>query len=371
VIAWDLLGDRRLNRPFSAPPRTAMVFPTVWSNSPTDLAPGGISVPVAGLAVAATADGGSFAVPDDRGYLDLLDTRTLTRRRIPISPGTQLSAVALGPDGRTAAATTASGHLRFSGRGGSLGPLLPAYGDPPAAAWSLAFSPNGRWLATAGIPSPSLRLWDAQRRRIVSASRLSPYSIAADVTFSPDGTRLAAAVNDANGATAIEILSVPQLAQLNTIHVPAGKTVQFSPDGRLLVFGDTQGRVWLYDTHTWRPHGRPLAAHIGPVDTVSVSPDGHTLATTSNDGSTRLWDLPSGRPIGTALPGSAQHDTAAAFIDHGNRLVTLSDNGQGHLWDVQARSWARRACQIAGRTLSRAEWNNVLPERTYAPACAA
>jgi tRNA(Ile)-lysidine synthase len=81
--------------------------------------------------------------------------------------------------------------------------------------------------------------------------------------------------------------------------------VQFSPDGRLLAFGDVQGRIWLYDTRSWRPRGRPLPAHAGAVATVNFSPDGQTLATTSGDGTTRLWDVPSGRPIGTALPGLA------------------------------------------------------------------
>jgi WD40 repeat protein len=260
---------------------------------------------------------------------------------------------------------------------GRLGPLKPT-GDPkggqPAPydfAWSLAFNGDGRWLATAGFPIPSLRLWDAHRRKIVATSILAPYGLAADVTFSPDGTKLAAAVNDAKGAAAIEILSVPQLAPLKTIHAPAGKAVRFSPNSRLLALGDDHGRVWLYDTRTWRPRGRPLAAHTGAVNTVSFSRDGQTLATTSDDGTTRLWDVPSGRPIGTALPGPAHHDVAAAFVDGGNRLVTLDDNGRGHLWDIQTRSWARRACEVAGRTLTRTEWNDTLPERTYAPACAA
>ena len=115
----------------------------------------------------------------------------------------------------------------------------------------------------------------------------------------------------------------------------------------------------------------PLVAHTGAVDTVNFSPDGRTLATTSDDGTTRLWEIPSGRPIGTALPGLAQHDTAAAFVDGGHRLVTLQDTGRGNLWDIQPQSWARRACQVAGRTLTRAEWNDALPERAYAPACAA
>jgi WD40 repeat protein len=107
------------------------------------------------------------------------------------------------------------------------------------------------------------------------------------------------------------------------------------------------------------------------VDTVNVSPDGQTLATTSDDGTTRLWDVASGRPVGAALPGLSGHEPTAAFVDGGTHLVTLHDNGRGDLWDIQPRSWSRRACQVAGRTLTRAEWDDALPERTYAPACAA
>jgi WD40 repeat protein/DNA-binding SARP family transcriptional activator len=371
VIAWDLAGSRRLDQPFRAAPRRPMVFPlVVRGDSPTQLAPRGIPVPVAGLTVATTPGGAHFAVPDDAGYVDVFDSRTLARRRLPVRPGTQISAAALAPDARTAAALTANGHLRFANLNGSLGPLQPAYArDQDAAAWLLAFSRNGRWLATAGLPPPSLRLWEVSHRKIVSTTLLSPYGIAAAVAFSPDGTKLAVAAHDPEGTgAAIEILSVPQLAQLKTIRAPAAKSLEFSPDGRLLVLGDDQGRVWLYDTHTWRPRGHPLIAHTSAVDTVNISPDGRTLATTSNDGTTRLWDVASGRPLGAALPGLAQHDVAAAFVNGGSSLVTLYDNGQGYEWDIQ---WARRACQIAGRTLTRSEWNNALPERTYAPACAA
>jgi WD40 repeat protein len=322
---------------------------------------------VAGLAVAATPDGGSFAVPDDAGYVDVFDSRTPTQpRRIAVSPGKQVSAVALAPDGRTFAATTTNGGVRFGDLRDRrpLGPLERAYA---VAAWSLAFSGDGRWLATAGDNEPSLLLWDVHRRRIVYTSDVS----AAAVTLSPDGTKLVAAVHDNDGATAIEILSVPRLALLKTVHARAVKTVEFSPNGRLLVFGDDEGRVWLYDTRTWRPRGRPLIAHTDALATVNFSPDGHTLATTSDDGTTRLWDVPSGRPIGAALPGPAGHYVAAAFVDGGTRLVTVYDNGRGYLWDIRPQSWARRACQVAGRSLTRAEWNNALPERTYAPACAA
>jgi WD40 repeat protein/DNA-binding SARP family transcriptional activator len=373
VIGWDLAGDRRLDRSFTAPRRSATVFPGSESGD-NGLSPTGTALPVAGFAVAPTPDGRGFAVPDDAGYIDVFDSRTLTRTdRIPVSPGRQVAAVALSPDGRTVAATTEDGRLRFGDlrHPQRLGPPQ-AVTDLPV--WSLAFSGDGHWLATAGdntSTDPPLELWDVHSRRRAYATLLSPRTATpTDVTFSPDGTKLAAAMIDPEGATAIEIFSVPQLAQLKTLPADAGTSLRFSPDGRLLVFGDVRGRVWLYDTRTWTPRGNQLVAHTGAIVTVSFSPGGRTLATTSDDGTTRLWDVPSGRPIGTALPGPAQHYVAAAFVGGGTHLVTLNDEGHGSLWDIQAESWARRACEVAGRTLTRAEWDDALPERPYAPACA-
>lgn len=381
VIAWDLTGDRRLDRPFTAPTRSATVF-LVSGNGPTSAeptgaavpAPTGTTLPVAGFAVAPTPDGRAFAVPDDAGYVDLFDSRTLAQTgRVPVSPGRQVAAVALSPHGRTVAATDEDGHLRF-GDLRHLQRLGPPQAASDEAVWSLAFSADGRWLASAGdgtYSHPQLQVWDVRSRRVAYSTLPSPRTAAAtDVTFSPDGTKLAAAVIDPEGTTAIELFSVPQLTQLKTLPADAGTSLRFSPDGRLLAFGDVQGRVWLYDTHTWTPRRNPLVAHTGAVDTVSFSPDGRTLATTSDDGTTRLWDVPSGRPIGTALPGTSRHYVAAAFVDGGTHLVTLADDGRGSLWDIQPESWARRACEVADRTLTRAEWSDALPERTYAPACA-
>ena len=202
VIAWDLAGDRRLSRSFTAPRRSATRFPGSGTG-PTSFDPAGTSVPVAGFAVAPTPDGRGFAVPDDAGYVDVFDSRTLTRTdRIPVTPGRQVAAVALSPDGRTLAATTEDGHLRFGDlrHPQRLGPLQ-AVTDWPV--WSLAFSGDGHWLATAGdtiSTGPPLQLWDVQSRRRAYTALPSPRTAAAtDVAFSPDGTKLAAAVIDPEG----------------------------------------------------------------------------------------------------------------------------------------------------------------------------
>jgi hypothetical protein len=59
----------------------------------------------------------------------------------------------------------------------------------------------------------------------------------------------------------------------------------------------------------------------------------------------------------------------AAFVAGGTGLVTIGRDGRGNLSDLRPESWARRACAIAGRTLSRSESHDVLPKRSYAPTC--
>jgi len=238
VIAWDLTGNRRLDRPFSAPPRGAMVLPAQdRGTNPADLAPEGNSLPYAGLAVAATPDGGSFAVPDDAGYVDVFDSRTLAlARRIPVSPGTQVSAVALAPDGRTVAATTADGRLRFADLSGRLGPLLPAYGTDPTdrAAWSLAFSGDGRWRATAGISGAPLLgpllLWDVRDRRLVNSSQLPPYWLSSSnrTPLSPTGIVRSAATRSTSSRTTVAGVSsraIPTAGSIRPRPRPVKSTV--------------------------------------------------------------------------------------------------------------------------------------------------
>jgi WD40 repeat protein/DNA-binding SARP family transcriptional activator len=349
VVEWDLTGARGFGRSFTTP------------------RPGRPPAPPQGVAVAVTPDQTRFAVPDPTGRVDRFDSRTLTENgRTPVSPGTPVTGVALAPDGRTMAATTADGHLRFGDLSTTrtVGPLLRDHAD---RAWAPAFSGDGRWLATAGSDQ-AVHLWDMRRRMMVGTYFVLD-GVAVNLSISPDGTKLAATIDDQLGHGELDIISVPQLEVLTKAHAPAGDWGQFSRDGRTLLYGDDAGRTWLYDTRTWRPRGRPLAGATGPILTANLSPDGRMLATTSTDGTTRLWDVASHRPIGTALPGIANHDVAAAFVEGGTHLITVYDNGRAYSWDVRPRSWAQRACDIAGRTLTPAEWQDALPNRRYTPAC--
>jgi hypothetical protein len=101
---------------------------------------------------------------------------------------------------------------------------------------------------------------------------------------------------------------------------------------------------------------------------LAFDPGGKTLATVTVHGTARLWDVASLHQIGLALPGPSAVATAG-FDPDGSHLVTLYEEGTGVVWDVDPDHWKQRACSVAGRSLTREEWEELLPERSYQPAC--
>jgi WD40 repeat protein len=211
-------------------------------------------------------------------------------------------------------------------------------------------------------------VWDARRRTRVKTIAF-PGLYPVDLGASPDGGRLAVTLVAAYASSLeLQILSLPGLMVLRRIVLRLGYAGRFTPDGKLFVEGDGDGALRTYDASTWKPRGSAMPAARGGVVSVSSSRDGGAAATTYLDGTARLWDLTSRRPLGPALPGP-RNAVAAVVVGRGTHLATVSSDGRGYLWDVRPSEWMRRACDVAGRTLTRAEWREALPQLPYAPAC--
>ncbi|HET6856535.1 MAG TPA: hypothetical protein VFH94_05495, partial [Streptomyces sp.] len=227
-----------------------------------------------------------------------------------------------------------------------------------------AFSADGRLMATTSFSDPVL-LWTLRSGRPVGRPRRYFTSLdSRDVSLSPDGRTLAVA------SVGVEIVDVATL-RLRTV-LPASESVllaRFTPDGRFIVGVSHEGWARLWSTETWRPTARPLAGHTGEVLSQSTSADGRTLATGSTDGTIRLFDVRTQQPLGAPLPGRPNRPVAPQFTPDGAYLFALTNEGRPYRWDVRPSTWARHACDVAGRTLTRTEWTDALPGRDYAPAC--
>jgi WD40 repeat protein len=348
VIAWDLTGGRGMSRPFR-----------VGAPRPAALA-------------AVTASGATFAVVSERGGVDFVDSRTLQPvGRIASAPGNaarpraRTTSIAIAPDGRTLAIGSADGAVRFADvrQRRPLGAPEIAHVGPVLA---MAFSPDGRWLVTGGRDH-ALYAWDV-RRRATASLYIGLVGRPRSLSVSPDGKTVVATIVHEDGNGELNILRMPRLTLAAQKPAARGGQTHFSRDGRRLFYGDDAGQIWTLDTRTWRPMGPPVRGGPRP-GRFALDPDDRLLATTSGDGGTQLWDVSSGRPIGGPLPGVAGGAALAAFVAGGTAVVVVGRDGQGALWNLRPASWARRACAIAGRTLTPSEWRDALPERGYAPAC--
>jgi RNA polymerase sigma factor (sigma-70 family) len=123
------------------------------------------------------------------------------------------------------------------------------------------------------------------------------------VTFSPDGKVLATGGSDGN-VRLWDVRTGKVLMSFGTKHSAAIHAVMFSPDGKTLAAaGDAKGkidgpslRVWNVATAEEQANFR---GHLAPVWSVAYTPDGKRLASTGDDSAVRLWDVASGNELWT------------------------------------------------------------------------
>ena len=167
--------------------------------------------------------------------------------------------------------------------------------------YALALSPDGR-TAAAAQPDGSVPLWSVETRQQVGALTGHAGPVGA-VAFSPDGRGLVTAGEDGTvrlwDATTHTQVGEPFVGHTGPVH-----SVAFSPDGWLLATGSVDGSVRLWDVATRKQVSDRHLRHHGPVRSVAFSPDGATLASGGEDRAVRLWDVGYARDVEAALCAS-------------------------------------------------------------------
>ena len=355
TFAWDLEGDRGLVRQFAAD--RAFV--------PDD----GDELP-RGLAL--RPDGRTLAVGHSDGMVDLVDARTLRRRRSFRAMGGFVSALAFSRDGRLLAVAGQHGRLtlwdpRTLRAVGKLGAAQPAKRSPSrltAPSWPPPKSAptRGRTTRAAGsasgisaaVPPPDSTCRLPQRPCSPSVPT------AGGLRWPPGGRSTEVRDVDAAGDSSPGC-AAPQ----------DHRAVAFSPDGRLIVTGDYDGTAQLWSTENWKPIGRPLTGHDGlRLLWLGFTRDSTTIAKAGQDGTIELMDV--ARPAGSdRVERPARQLPRAALEPDGQTTFAVSDQRAALRWNLSPDAWKRHACRIAGRELTPLEWADALPGEPYREICRA
>jgi WD40 repeat protein len=307
----------------------------------------------------AYTDGGQLLLP---GFAGVVAWDPATRSVVPqgmIRAADSTGVVAVSADGKMIAVGRRDGSvdLWHADTWVQSGPSLPSQNE---ALIALAFSRDGSLLA--GISDHTVLLWDLRNR-----TSLEPLTTTTathtSLAFGADGL-LAVASDQRIGLW--DTASRTRVAYLNQ----DAYGLAISPDGALLAIARFSELV-LWDVRASEVIVRFPSPSNSSFEVAAFDPTGTLLASGDLNGDLFLWDVATRRRLGTLNGGFLARPTISsiAFDPDGRTLAAADGNGAVFLYPVDPTAWTDRACDIAGRNLTRAEWATYLGDIPYETVC--
>ena len=203
---------------------------------------------------------------------------------------------------------------------------------------ALAFSPDGKLLATEGGPNTELgalpegdfpaTVWDVQTGKMQFRLGGHQDSIAS-VSFSPDGNAI---VTSSGDSTARLWTSDGQLVKELRGHTRPLSLALFSPDGKFVVTASADNTVRVWDSLDGKLITE-FRGHSQAVNEVAFSPDGQFIITADDDQTARLWPFHPGEAGTSSTIESWEHSAAVTSIacsPNGSEVAATTRDGK--LW---------------------------------------
>ena len=236
------------------------------------------------------------------------------------------------------------------------------------AAVSFSFSPDGSLLA-AGDYNGGLKIWETGAwKELVSLTGTTSGSVSAivgpdgdlvvestSVAFSPDGHWLAATRD-----RSIDVWAVPGGNRTKQIGGQVFTALAFSPDSKQLASADfITHLVEIRDVESGEVK-LSIRRNQEKVSSLAFSPDGLWLAGSGTDHTIRLWDVATGGELRTFSAHTGKVN-AIAFTPDGRWLTSASDDGSLRVWNAATGDTAALLCAMSGSK----DWVVVTPDGLF------
>jgi WD40 repeat protein len=296
--------------------------------------------------VGASPDGQTLAYEDDSGAIRLVDADSAKERRTIALPGAEYSQLTFSPDGQfLAGGGTSGGNVHVIVRDVATGEIChrwdwPKGRDPHSKVESLCFSPDGSRLAAAVFRQSAIYLWDLTAGHQIAQV---PHPNVYGISFSPNGKTLATAGWDRT----IRFWETETGVLERDIQVPNDRqrgedsrmyTVCYAPQGGMLATAHMDGtvRVWQTDNLAPRQSFKVPGAFI--YGAMTFSPDGLWLATGARVGSVELWDPLAGKKVLNVGEHQGYGHTVS-FGRDSRTLVSGGDDGVCYVWNLRRSNY--------------------------------
>jgi WD40 repeat protein len=197
--------------------------------------------------------------------------------------------------------------------------------------YSLAFSPDGKSLATGSVDE--IFFWDTATGQCLATIKKLSNSIIA-LAFSPDGKTLASA--DRGKTLRLWDVATQKERCEGQKSEHAFENLAFSPDGKHLASASEGDDVLLWDAATGKLAGK-LVGHERGVLSVAFSPNGKLLASGGRrDQTVRVWDMAARKEI-RRFNGPRGFECTLAFSPDGKVLASGGGWGELFVWKLDDR----------------------------------
>ena len=154
--------------------------------------------------------------------------------------------------------------------------------------------------------------------------------------------------------------SVATANSLEPLGAPATGFRNVATGGGVVIASTDNGQIFEVDPITLKPIGRPFPATNGTTSSLTLDDAGRILMVSGNDEMLRFYDVASRTQLGDPIDTDVSGETVAPYsVETDNKQPSITSQGIV-VWDLDPDHWVDAACQLAGRNLTHAEWDQYI-----------